>query len=152
MAGASFVAEVSIRSPVLPFWPNYRLGHPENYLFSLSKKIFSGSKYPKIKLFNFEKGSTAGHPGNYLFSSSWKTFSGSKYQIDQGIQKHTVFYFENKITEHGSSEYSLKGKVDSWTKNAFIQKQRNIKNKESVGCPTVFLLYPIYWVDHPDIF
>ena len=43
---------------VLPFWPNHRLGHPENYLFSLSKKIFSGSKYPKIKLFNVEKGST----------------------------------------------------------------------------------------------
>ena len=32
---------------VLPVKPNYRLGHPENYLFSLSKKIF-----------NFEKGST----------------------------------------------------------------------------------------------
>ena len=45
---------------MLPFWPNYGLGHPENYLFSLSKKISSGSKYQKIKLFNFEKGST-GH-------------------------------------------------------------------------------------------
>ena len=44
---------------VLPFWPKYRLGHPENYLFSLPKKIFSGSKYPKIKLLDFEKGSTA---------------------------------------------------------------------------------------------
>ena len=43
---------------VLLFWPNYRLGHPENNLFSLSNKIFSGSKYLKIKLFNFEKGST----------------------------------------------------------------------------------------------
>ena len=30
--------------PVLLF---YRLGHPENHLFSLSKQIFSGSKYPK---------------------------------------------------------------------------------------------------------
>ena len=46
-------------SAVLPFLPNYRLAHPENYLFLLSKKIFSGSKYPKIILFNFEKGSTA---------------------------------------------------------------------------------------------
>ena len=37
------------RWSVLPFWPKYRLGHPENYLFSLSKKLFLGSKYPKIK-------------------------------------------------------------------------------------------------------
>ena len=43
---------------VLPFLPNYRLAHPDNYLFLLSKKIFSGSKYPKHILFNFEKGST----------------------------------------------------------------------------------------------
>ena len=43
---------------VLPFHPNYRLAHPENYLFLLSKKIFSGSKYPKNILFTFEKGST----------------------------------------------------------------------------------------------
>ena len=32
---------------------------PENYLFLLSKKIFSGSKYPKNVLFYFEKKSTA---------------------------------------------------------------------------------------------
>ena len=40
---------------VLLFKPKYRLGPSENYLFLLSKNIFSGSKYPKIKLFNFEK-------------------------------------------------------------------------------------------------
>ena len=44
---------------VLPFQPKYRLGHPENYLFLLSKKLFIGSKYPKINLFNFEKNFTA---------------------------------------------------------------------------------------------
>ena len=44
---------------MLPFKPNYRLAHPENYLFLLSKEIFSGSKYQKNILFNFEKGSTA---------------------------------------------------------------------------------------------
>ena len=43
---------------VLPFSPKYRLAQPGNYLFSLSKKIFSGSKYPKSILFSFEKGST----------------------------------------------------------------------------------------------
>ena len=32
---------------VLPFQPKYRLAHPGNHLFSLSKKIFSGSKYTK---------------------------------------------------------------------------------------------------------
>ena len=37
----------------------YRLGHPENYLFTLSKKLFSGSKYLKNILFYFENRSTA---------------------------------------------------------------------------------------------
>ena len=44
--------------PVFLFYPKYRLVHPENYLFVLSMKIFSGSKYPKMNLFNFEKRST----------------------------------------------------------------------------------------------
>ena len=44
--------------PVLPFKPKYRLGHPENYLFLLSKNIFTGSKYPKINWFAFEKNFT----------------------------------------------------------------------------------------------
>ena len=34
-------------APVLLFQPNYWLGHPESYLFSLSDIIFSGSKYPQ---------------------------------------------------------------------------------------------------------
>ena len=51
-------ANISAWSPVLPIQPRYRLAHPENYLFSLSKKIFSGSKYPKNIKFNFEKRST----------------------------------------------------------------------------------------------
>ena len=37
--------------PVLLFQPNYRLAHPENNLFSLSNKIFSGSEYPKNSLY-----------------------------------------------------------------------------------------------------
>ena len=49
------------------FWPKYRSTHPENYLFSLCKQMFSGSKYPKNILFNFEKRSTVGH---MLFSRS----------------------------------------------------------------------------------
>ena len=44
--------------PVIFLQPEYQSGHPENYLFSLSKKIFSGSKYPKNSFFNFEKGRT----------------------------------------------------------------------------------------------
>ena len=35
------------------------LCHPRNYLFLLSNEIFSGSKYPENKLFNFEKNVTA---------------------------------------------------------------------------------------------
>ena len=34
---------------VSPFQPKHRLGHPENYLFLLSKNTFIGSKYPKMK-------------------------------------------------------------------------------------------------------
>ena len=40
---------------VLPFQPKFCLGHPENYLFLLSKNLFTGSKYPKFDLLNFEK-------------------------------------------------------------------------------------------------
>ena len=43
---------------VILFWPKHRSDHPENYLFSLSKKMFSGSKYVKDILFYFEKRST----------------------------------------------------------------------------------------------
>ena len=46
MCSASFLAELSVRSP------------RKSILF-ITKKIFSGSKYPKIILFCFEKGSTA---------------------------------------------------------------------------------------------
>ena len=35
------------------------ISHPENYLFSSSKKLFSGSKYPTKYIFNFENRSTA---------------------------------------------------------------------------------------------
>ena len=44
-------------APVL----KYRLAHLGNYLFLLSKIIFSGWKYPKNKLINFEKRSTGWH-------------------------------------------------------------------------------------------
>ena len=58
------------RTSLLLFLPKYPLNHPENYLFSLSNKMFSGSKYPKkhftfvfniLKVFNFEKRSTGDH-------------------------------------------------------------------------------------------
>ena len=32
---------------MLPYSSKYRLVHPENYLFSLSRNILSGSKYPE---------------------------------------------------------------------------------------------------------
>ena len=54
----SIQAKKRVSRAVLPFWPKYRLGHPENYLFLLSKKSFIGSKYPKINLFHFEKNFT----------------------------------------------------------------------------------------------
>ena len=47
------VCVTTASQPVLPFEPKYRLAHPENYLFSLSIKIFFGSKYPKKKIIQF---------------------------------------------------------------------------------------------------
>ena len=46
--------EHRIRSTVVLFWPKFRLGRPETYLFSLSENNFSGSKYPNHILFNFD--------------------------------------------------------------------------------------------------
>ena len=46
-------------TPVLLFQPKYQLGHTENYMFLLSKKIFSCSKYTTNNLFDFEKRSTS---------------------------------------------------------------------------------------------
>ena len=83
--------------PVLPFWPNYRLAHPENLLILLAHKIFSGSKYQKNILFNFEKGSTA---WNAAFVSSI-VVGGQPFAIAAGEVEwwHTVLLFSklNKI-------------------------------------------------------
>ena len=64
------VAWLLVWPPVLPLQPKYKAAHPENYLFSLSEKVFPGSKYPKNKLFDFEKGSTGGHTKAKEVSSS----------------------------------------------------------------------------------
>ena len=39
-----------------------QVGHPKHYLFLLSKKLFAGSKNPKIKQLNFEKHFTDSKP------------------------------------------------------------------------------------------
>ena len=44
-------ARDSAHQAVLLFKPKHRIGHPENYVFSLSEKIFSGSKYPKKEFY-----------------------------------------------------------------------------------------------------
>ena len=78
--------------------PIYRLAHPENCLFTLSKKIFSGSKYPKIVLFNFEKRST----GN------WMLYVVSK----QACQKTSYILTHSKPkVDH---EYRCHIKCDGW--------------------------------------
>ena len=61
--GSVFVlADISVRSPVLPLQPKYRLGHPKNYFFSLSMKTFFGSRYQLNKKIKIENRSTGGHP------------------------------------------------------------------------------------------
>ena len=39
--------------------PTYWLGHPKSYLCVLPNKLFSGSKYPKLKSLHFENRRTA---------------------------------------------------------------------------------------------
>ena len=53
-----FLYALVILRAVLPFLPNYRSGHPENVLFTLSKQYFLDQNIQKNSLFNFEKGIT----------------------------------------------------------------------------------------------
>ena len=61
-------------APAIFYYPKYRIGHPENYLFSLSKKIFSGPKYPTNILRNFDNRSIGTH---HTSRSSVSVFSSS---------------------------------------------------------------------------
>ena len=47
------------KSSVVLFQPKYWLGHPEDYIFSLSKNMYSGSMNPIS--FTFENRSIASH-------------------------------------------------------------------------------------------
>ena len=75
--GSAQVATNVAVQPMLLFQPKYRLGHPENYLFSLFKKIFSGSKYPKNILFNFEKRCTT-----YNVNTTYSNASLSRTRVE----------------------------------------------------------------------
>ena len=64
---------------VVIFWPKYRSTQPENYLFSLSNQMFSGSKYPPKK--NFLKKEALHMMSEVLqktikwvYSGVWKTY------------------------------------------------------------------------------
>ena len=52
-------------TPVPLVQPKYRSGRPDFFLFSLFRKVFSGSKNPKNILFYFAKRSTASHVTSY---------------------------------------------------------------------------------------
>ena len=60
------------RSPTALFQPIHRLDHPDNYLFSLLKTIFTGWKYSNNLWFDFENKAT-GAPLNviYIAGSEW---------------------------------------------------------------------------------
>ena len=67
---------------VLQFSPKYRLGHPENNLFVLSKKNI-GLKYPKKKTIQFWK------------KNSWPEVKGFNFQcILEIFTHHQYFYFQ----------------------------------------------------------
>ena len=96
---------------VLPFQPKYCLRHPENYLFLLSKNIFTGSKYSKNKLYNFEKHFTD-YNMRYIFivsQCSWRNKN-----VSQRLWRWSVFEVsttvQSELDEHTTTVQSESGK------------------------------------------
>ena len=86
---------------VVIFWPKLRSTHPENYLFLLSIKIFSGSKYPKNILFNFEKGSTG-----WLHAQKYRVECG-RSESGCGHVLMRMCHLDRTIPEYAEAVYWL---------------------------------------------
>ena len=99
---------------MLSFQPKCRWGHPENYLFLLSKNVFIGSKYFKTNQFNFEKTSLHGTTARW-----WNRMIGVKEDDDLRdkfciiqvnacrlkVSQRLVLDLENKISTHGTARW-----------------------------------------------
>ena len=99
-ASASFLAELSVSSPRI-------------YLFSLSKKIFSGSKYPKTILFNFEKRSTG--TGPFSRASVRRVPRCTGIQVRAMSDTDTISYL-TRTTVPVISDESLRTQISELTK------------------------------------
>ena len=94
---------------MLPFQPKHRLGHPENYLFLIPEKLFIGSKYPKIVLFNFEKNFTVCEDQSLGFITTHPETSGpsvdrpGRYRIRVGWHKPAVGFSGFVLAETSGS-------------------------------------------------
>ena len=133
---------------VLPSWPNHRLGHPENHLFSLPKNIFPGSKYPKDIEFNFEKGSTV-HIVRALQQHRWSEVRRSKAeqsaerridieQFGSGMGYNFVTFATETFRRFGRKTYHLLSELDTITSSA------SFVAKISVSAPRKIFILTIY--------
>ena len=83
------------------FTTKCRFGHPVNYVFSSSKKIFSGWKYPKTSIIKFWKQkhclAHVSIEGEFAGSGSWACFM-QWFRFQNGIYivaVHDTFWFPN---------------------------------------------------------
>ena len=93
---------------VLFFWTKYRLGHPENYLFLLSKNIFSGSKYPKNIKFNFENRRTG-----LWQSTGWVGLILSVELVDVSWE-HEIRFLSRQLIKPPFVITRLGSRLDNW--------------------------------------
>ena len=116
------------------FYPNCCLGHPENYLFLLSKKIYLGSKCTKILKLLLKKKSLleALHEPPVVRSSFWKNCGVFctrdrcvclRRRIRLVTPGITYFYRKNKIDRYKVSKQCLISclKQNIWRHNRWSQ-------------------------------
>ena len=91
---------------MLAFQPKYRLGHPENYLFSLSKKYIFWIEVSKKHFIKFEKGSTDWRACNDAVLGSIITTAASGLVIAYGVKREQTLMMEQFKAEVKASEAS----------------------------------------------
>ena len=111
--------------PVLPFQPKYSLGHPEKYLFLLSTNVFSGPKYPKNKLINFET--------NFTDYSDSHTPHTCRYTYNR-TPKHRIVLGEKTSVYKRHSGLQI---IRLWSKRHF---ERAVEFQQIIASLVIFVL------------
>ena len=114
-------------TPVVSFNLKHRSGHPDNCLFSLSKKILSGSKYPKCIWFTFEKVSIGNH--------QWCLFSWYMGCVTQNI----IQLWDGKIVFISGIKPS-----DCTTRSAAVSSSASFSAEISLRSTRKLFIFSIY--------